>query len=292
MAKSKTKQRKKGDDSKRAEEPNSDDAPSKKRGQPSDFKGARLKFLTERIPDYVAASKKKGTSAAKTEGLVAFWPKLFEEYWTRFPWRLPLKDELPGSKRTPSNAWTRAVADVKWVLGKMVSEGTSEEPADATTAAVPPTTTASAAGSNEEAPAATDPTAPPQTALRPRMQEGTRTCHAVEQHPLRVPAAKRAAAQLAPPQARVGARAEVHAAAPEAQTPAGAPSHARGTAGQPIDDRARRVPSHANFGSTIFFWYLGRARSTSGGAAQRGSDGRIVGGTEAALLAAFVAKLG
>ncbi|KAF8143621.1 hypothetical protein K438DRAFT_1993683 [Mycena galopus ATCC 62051] len=39
--------------------------------------------------------KKKSTSAAKTEGLVVFWLKLFEEYWTRFPWRLPLKDEPP-----------------------------------------------------------------------------------------------------------------------------------------------------------------------------------------------------
>jgi hypothetical protein len=96
MAKNKKRVDKKRDDKKRDEDSDAnsdDDAPQKKRGQPSDFAGQRLAFLTSKIPEYVAASKKKGTKFAKTEGLRAFWPKVFDEYWARFPWDLPLTVE-------------------------------------------------------------------------------------------------------------------------------------------------------------------------------------------------------
>ncbi|KAF8142329.1 hypothetical protein K438DRAFT_1995094 [Mycena galopus ATCC 62051] len=70
---SKKKDTSKGNDSKGAEEP--DDMQPKKRGQASDFKGEHLKFLTTNIPMYIAASKKKGSTTSKTEGLTAFWPE-------------------------------------------------------------------------------------------------------------------------------------------------------------------------------------------------------------------------
>ncbi|KAF8157580.1 hypothetical protein K438DRAFT_1777216 [Mycena galopus ATCC 62051] len=54
-------------------------------GAPSDFKGQHLTFLTEKIPDYIAAAKRRGTKEAKTEGLVVFWAMLFADYWSRFP---------------------------------------------------------------------------------------------------------------------------------------------------------------------------------------------------------------
>jgi hypothetical protein len=69
-----------------------EDAPRKKHGQPSNFTGARLAFLTEHIPEYLAASKKKGKDA-KTEGLAAFWPGFFANYWTCFPWDLPFNQD-------------------------------------------------------------------------------------------------------------------------------------------------------------------------------------------------------
>ncbi|KAF8146562.1 hypothetical protein K438DRAFT_1990469 [Mycena galopus ATCC 62051] len=70
-----------------------DNAPPKRRGQASDFVGEHLKFLTKNIQGYIAAAKKKGGSTSKTEGLQAFWAKLFVEYWSCFPWRLPLKED-------------------------------------------------------------------------------------------------------------------------------------------------------------------------------------------------------
>ncbi|KAF8190258.1 hypothetical protein K438DRAFT_1763268 [Mycena galopus ATCC 62051] len=42
-----------------------------------------------------------------------------------------------ASMDTPSDAWTHTEADVKWVLGKMVSEGTSKEPTNTTMVAMP-----------------------------------------------------------------------------------------------------------------------------------------------------------
>ncbi|KAF8184375.1 hypothetical protein K438DRAFT_1766448 [Mycena galopus ATCC 62051] len=69
----------------------------KKRGQASDFKGARLEFLTSKIPEYLAAGKRRGKEV-KTDGFPVFWPQLFAEYWRRFPWDLPLdKEPDPGT---------------------------------------------------------------------------------------------------------------------------------------------------------------------------------------------------
>jgi hypothetical protein len=69
------------------------DAPRKKRGSPSDFAGQRLDFLTAKIPEYIAASKKKKGPLAKTEGLKTFWSELFDVYWKKFPVDLPLDQE-------------------------------------------------------------------------------------------------------------------------------------------------------------------------------------------------------
>jgi hypothetical protein len=73
----------------------------KKRGSPSDFAGQHLAFLTSKIPKYVAASKKKGTKLVKTEGLRVFWPKVFQAYWDKFPWDLPLMEE-PDAATLPA----------------------------------------------------------------------------------------------------------------------------------------------------------------------------------------------
>ncbi|KAJ7355974.1 hypothetical protein DFH08DRAFT_803898 [Mycena albidolilacea] len=73
----------------------------KKRGSSSDFAGQRLVFLTSKIPEYVGASKKKGTKLAKTEGLRVFWPKVFQAYWDKFPWDLPLTEE-PDAATLPA----------------------------------------------------------------------------------------------------------------------------------------------------------------------------------------------
>jgi hypothetical protein len=79
-----------------------DDVPPKKRGQPTDFKGQRLDFLTSRIPDYVEAVKKKGTSEGKTKGLSTFWASFFDDYWKRFPWELPFDvDPDPNAPPLP-----------------------------------------------------------------------------------------------------------------------------------------------------------------------------------------------
>jgi hypothetical protein len=72
----------------------------KKRGQPSNFTGQRLAFLTENIPAYIAASKKKSGKEAKTEGLAPFWAQLFTVYWTCFPWDL-LFDQDPDPDAVP-----------------------------------------------------------------------------------------------------------------------------------------------------------------------------------------------
>jgi hypothetical protein len=69
-----------------------DDVPRKKRGQPTDFKGEHLEFLTGQIPDYIAAAKIKGKEA-KTSGLPRFWAELFNKYWLHFPWDLPFDQD-------------------------------------------------------------------------------------------------------------------------------------------------------------------------------------------------------
>jgi hypothetical protein len=78
------------------------DVPRKKRGQPTDFKGQHLEFLTDKIPDYLAAAKIKGKEAKKS-GLPVFWMELFHEYWVQFPWDLPFdKDPDPSASLVPS----------------------------------------------------------------------------------------------------------------------------------------------------------------------------------------------
>ncbi|KAJ7740503.1 hypothetical protein B0H14DRAFT_3515533 [Mycena olivaceomarginata] len=85
------------------------DAPRKKHGSPSDFAGQRLQFLTAKIPEYIAASKKKKGSLAKTEGLKPFWATLFNAYWKRFPWDLPLdQDPAPEVPSLNEDADTTA----------------------------------------------------------------------------------------------------------------------------------------------------------------------------------------
>ncbi|KAJ7732734.1 hypothetical protein DFH07DRAFT_780844 [Mycena maculata] len=75
------------------------DAPAKKRGSPSDFQCQRLVFLTERIDDYITASKKgRGKNSSD---LSNFWRDLFFDYWRRFPWRLPLSEEPPAEPEAP-----------------------------------------------------------------------------------------------------------------------------------------------------------------------------------------------
>ncbi|KAF8170032.1 hypothetical protein K438DRAFT_1982930 [Mycena galopus ATCC 62051] len=78
------------------------EAPRKKRGQESHFKGARLEFMTENIPGYIAAAKKRGTKESKTEGLTVFWAQFFETYWKKFPWKPSLEEELdPNAPEAP-----------------------------------------------------------------------------------------------------------------------------------------------------------------------------------------------
>lgn len=95
MAKKSRPQKRDGDDG------SEDEAPRKKRGQPTDFKGQRLDFLTEKIPDYLAAAQIKGKESNKS-GLPVFWAKLFAEYWDKFPWDLPFdKDPDPNAPPIP-----------------------------------------------------------------------------------------------------------------------------------------------------------------------------------------------
>ncbi|KAJ7810827.1 hypothetical protein B0H14DRAFT_3480227 [Mycena olivaceomarginata] len=74
---------------KRAKDPKRE---PKKRGSASDFQGSRHEFLTLKIPEYIAAGKKKGKEA-KTEGLEVFWAELFNEYFRLYLWDLPLDQE-------------------------------------------------------------------------------------------------------------------------------------------------------------------------------------------------------
>jgi hypothetical protein len=60
-------------------------AGSKPKGPASSFQGERAKFLQAFYPTYADASKK-----GKTRGI---WATFFVEYWAKFPWRLPLKQD-------------------------------------------------------------------------------------------------------------------------------------------------------------------------------------------------------
>jgi hypothetical protein len=101
----------------REDDSDSDEPQRKKRGQASDFTGQRLAFLTENIPDYIAASKKKLGPEAKTEGLATFWPKFFNTYWTRFPWDLPF-DQDPSAPAPSQTAVDVPADDAPAVLGQ------------------------------------------------------------------------------------------------------------------------------------------------------------------------------
>jgi hypothetical protein len=76
-----------------------DSAGAKKRGTPSDFRGARLAMMIERLPEYIALSKSKKPGKKKDTG--AFWATFFHDYWRAFPWRLPLEQEPPPSPEQP-----------------------------------------------------------------------------------------------------------------------------------------------------------------------------------------------
>lgn len=62
-----------------------DDAGPKKRGNPGDFHGRRETFLISREAEYNRMSATRKTRE--------FWPKLFFDYFKRFDWRTPLKEE-------------------------------------------------------------------------------------------------------------------------------------------------------------------------------------------------------
>jgi hypothetical protein len=100
----------------------------KKRGKPSDIKGARHEFLQGHLDGYNTASAKKKTRQ--------FWTKVFVPYWAAFPWRLPLDQDSDRANpfdyalapRTPAEeeekrkviAETEAVSRVKDIFGNDV----------------------------------------------------------------------------------------------------------------------------------------------------------------------------
>ncbi|KAJ6458761.1 hypothetical protein C8R45DRAFT_942597 [Mycena sanguinolenta] len=88
---------------KRSKKTPDDDVPRKKRGNPGDFKGQRLEFLTSLVPEYLEYAKRgkgKNKSGAGPADVRAFWPAFFHDYWEKFDWRLSLDEEplpLPDS---------------------------------------------------------------------------------------------------------------------------------------------------------------------------------------------------
>ncbi|KAJ7850174.1 hypothetical protein B0H14DRAFT_3452097 [Mycena olivaceomarginata] len=62
--------------------------PPKKRGTPSDFRGARAEFLGQWSEEYAEASRNKA--------LAKFWPRIFPQYWMNFPWHIELTQEPKG----------------------------------------------------------------------------------------------------------------------------------------------------------------------------------------------------
>ncbi|KAJ7216673.1 hypothetical protein GGX14DRAFT_562239 [Mycena pura] len=67
--------------------------PAKKRGNKGNFSAGRLAWLTERLPAYNAYADSK--QKKKIGSGLSFWCSLLPDYHAAFPWRLPLKDELP-----------------------------------------------------------------------------------------------------------------------------------------------------------------------------------------------------
>ena len=62
-------------------------AEPQKHGVKGYFTGLRLKFLTSHCDEYAALRGKSHQ---------AFWFKVFNEYWVRYPWRLPDHEEPPA----------------------------------------------------------------------------------------------------------------------------------------------------------------------------------------------------
>ncbi|KAJ6524060.1 hypothetical protein DFH09DRAFT_1329587 [Mycena vulgaris] len=75
-----------------------EDALKKKRGSPSDFKGVWMLFLTAHLPAYKEHSKKNTTPEFWRDFFPKFWRDFIPKYWRKFPWRLPLTEELPADK--------------------------------------------------------------------------------------------------------------------------------------------------------------------------------------------------
>ncbi|KAJ6568326.1 hypothetical protein DFH09DRAFT_1313787 [Mycena vulgaris] len=63
----------------------------KKRGSPGDFQGQRLHFLLAFMPSYVAKSKNKIRKKRGTADNI--WDEFFVNYWSSFPWHLPLSQD-------------------------------------------------------------------------------------------------------------------------------------------------------------------------------------------------------
>jgi hypothetical protein len=76
-------------------------SPAKKRGNKGNFVGSRLEYLDTFWEAYCAA---KGSND-KTHKFSKFWPVVFEGYWERFDWRVPLTEEqLAGYDPVASEA--------------------------------------------------------------------------------------------------------------------------------------------------------------------------------------------
>ncbi|KAJ2962420.1 hypothetical protein NUW54_g14335 [Trametes sanguinea] len=58
-----------------------------KAGNQGIFHGAREVFISQRYDDYLEAVSKNRAAQDK------FWRDLFQDYWSTFPWRLPLDQE-------------------------------------------------------------------------------------------------------------------------------------------------------------------------------------------------------
>src|SRR6201996_3417764 len=68
-------------------------SPAQKRGNKGNFSPGRLAWLRERLPAYntYADSKQK----KKIGSGRSFWCGMFPDYHVEFPWRLPLKEDMP-----------------------------------------------------------------------------------------------------------------------------------------------------------------------------------------------------
>ena len=67
---------------------NRDGAP-KKRGNPGDIHGEREKFLLDLVDEYCRHSDERSTRD--------WWKTVWDTYWLKFPWDLPLSVEPPAN---------------------------------------------------------------------------------------------------------------------------------------------------------------------------------------------------